>query len=372
MNKIVLDPGHGGSKQCGKSTAEGTRFADGVSEKNVNMALSERIARHLGGASLTRCRDENKSLAERIALARRDQACTFVSLHTNPKATEVWVHDRAGENSLALGTVLRQALTTGYGTGVPEVRRGPLAVLSPDHHAPETAACLVDLGYGAALGRHGLEQSGRLDEVAAALGDAVGRFIAEPNPAPEGAPVGPDRPAPMVARGAPPGQPASLGSLSPRLGPGLETARSLSWDLDTAITRLLDAVDGAGELAPNQKSRLKCMLAKLRDPSVDDRYLNGYSYLLGTLGPRLNDEQFNVMMSHVRTDLLNEAAWTDPQIGTSLDLLDRRIFFGISYLNRQNYTQGAALAAAHLQLKDWIVGQQSNRNSIYYCYGEGQ
>jgi hypothetical protein len=147
-------------------------------------------------------------------------------------------------------------------------------------------------------------------------------------------------------------------------------SRSLDLDLQSAVNIFLAGIDRA-DLAANQKSRLRCMLPKLLDPAVDDRYLNGYNYLLQTLGPRLNDEQFNLMLEHVRPDVQRDAASPD-SLGTALDMLDRRIFSGIAYLNRQWATQGAALANAHLQLKDWIAEQQANTNSIYYCYGEGQ
>jgi hypothetical protein len=36
------------------------------------------------------------------------------------------------------------------------------------------------------------------------------------------------------------------------------------------------------------------------------------------------------------------------------------------------YTQGGALPEAILQIKDWVVARQSDQNSVYWCYGQGQ
>src|SRR5262245_49068933 len=105
-NQIVLDPGHGGTQRRGNSSPEGARLGNGLLEKQVNLALAQQVARHLPGASLTRGDRDNPSLGERIELARRRGAQAFVSLHTNPQGaapgTDVWIHDRAGPESLQL------------------------------------------------------------------------------------------------------------------------------------------------------------------------------------------------------------------------------------------------------------------------------
>lgn len=165
MNEIVLDPGHGGSRKLGSSSPLGERFGSGHVEKEVNLLLARRVAHYLGGARLTRTGDENRTLADRIQVARRDGARAFVSLHTNPepRLTGVWVHPRANADSRSLAESIGRQLASRYGGGV-QVSRGELAVLSPDLHAGDTAACLVELG---------VPDPSNLDSAAAAVARGV-------------------------------------------------------------------------------------------------------------------------------------------------------------------------------------------------------
>jgi N-acetylmuramoyl-L-alanine amidase len=103
---FVIDPGHGGLQQRGKSSAGGECLAGGLLEKDVNLAVAQRVARYLGRAELTRSMDENRSIGERLELARRAGAMAFVSLHANPRESEVLVHDRAHPSSIALASAL--------------------------------------------------------------------------------------------------------------------------------------------------------------------------------------------------------------------------------------------------------------------------
>ena len=168
---FVIDPGHGGTQQRGKSSAGGERLGGGVLEKDVNLALAQRVATFCGRAEITRPGDENRSIGERIDLARRTRAASFVSLHANPHASEVLVHDRANPQSMALASALVRVIASQGGAPVPEVRCAEVAVLSPDHHAPGTAACMLDLGYGACQ----LDDPRRLDDLARAIGQALER-----------------------------------------------------------------------------------------------------------------------------------------------------------------------------------------------------
>src|SRR5437764_1385618 len=100
MARIVIDPGHGGNRLASKSSPFGARGADGTLEPAVNYALAERVQRLLGGAAvLTRPGHENRSLAERAALAREQGAGVFLSLHAHGHGgpTEAWVHTSASE-----------------------------------------------------------------------------------------------------------------------------------------------------------------------------------------------------------------------------------------------------------------------------------
>lgn len=168
---FVLDPGHGGAALRGKSSPEGARFADGVLERDVNLSLARRVAHHLGGAELTRD-GENRSLHERIDVARRLGARVFLSLHSNPHDSAVWVHDRAAQGSLQLATVLGERAGVAYG-GTAAVSRGELGVLCPEQHAASTAACLLEIGYDQ------VRDPARLDATAAQIAGALRAFEAQ-------------------------------------------------------------------------------------------------------------------------------------------------------------------------------------------------
>ncbi len=147
----VFDPAHGGNASRGKSSALGKTLAfgrDDHDEKSLTLAMAQRLATSLGNeARLTRDSDENRSLAERIAVARAAHAGVFISLHAHPAgsgSSAAWVHTAANEPSQALAAAIQQELD-GMPAVVIEVRRGDLAVLAPDRHLPDTAACLVEL-----------------------------------------------------------------------------------------------------------------------------------------------------------------------------------------------------------------------------------
>jgi N-acetylmuramoyl-L-alanine amidase len=163
-NEIVLDPGHGGIQQLGKSSPDGVRFGAGQLEKQVNFVLAQRVSEHLGGAQFTRREQENRSLRDRIAVARSSGARAFVSLHTNPQSGgNIWVHPRAGSASVRLAEAICRQLAPVYG-GAVRVSRGELAVLDPGQHHRGTAACMVDLG---------VPDARKLDGAAAAIARAL-------------------------------------------------------------------------------------------------------------------------------------------------------------------------------------------------------
>ncbi|HWP59080.1 MAG TPA: N-acetylmuramoyl-L-alanine amidase [Candidatus Acidoferrales bacterium] len=81
IRKIVLDPGHGG-----KDT--GAIGHGGLMEKDVVLAIAKKLARRLRNelgveVTLTREDDSFVQLEERTAIANREGADLFISLHTN-------------------------------------------------------------------------------------------------------------------------------------------------------------------------------------------------------------------------------------------------------------------------------------------------
>jgi N-acetylmuramoyl-L-alanine amidase len=85
--RIVLDPGHGGADP-------GASGVDGLLEKEVTLAIAQRLKRRLEESSnakvlLTRETDATRTLAERTAFANANRADLFISIHVNA--------DRSGE-----------------------------------------------------------------------------------------------------------------------------------------------------------------------------------------------------------------------------------------------------------------------------------
>jgi N-acetylmuramoyl-L-alanine amidase len=82
---IVIDPGHGGSNTGTRSVLDG-RF-----EKEFTLDWAKRLASLLAAngwdVHLTRTRDVDVSLAERVALADAEHADLFISLHFNAGGT---------------------------------------------------------------------------------------------------------------------------------------------------------------------------------------------------------------------------------------------------------------------------------------------
>jgi N-acetylmuramoyl-L-alanine amidase len=78
---VVLDPGHGGSNPGARGAV------DGVHEKQVTLALAERVAARLEARGievhLTRDRDRTMTLRQRVADANQRAADLFVSIHAN-------------------------------------------------------------------------------------------------------------------------------------------------------------------------------------------------------------------------------------------------------------------------------------------------
>ncbi len=83
--RIVIDPGHGG-------TQEGAAGATGLKEKNLALAVSQKLKARLeqslnAKVLLTRDRDVTLGLPDRVALANRHQPDLFISIHANSMPT---------------------------------------------------------------------------------------------------------------------------------------------------------------------------------------------------------------------------------------------------------------------------------------------
>ncbi len=80
VDTIVVDPGHGGRDP-------GATGVGGIQEKDVNLAIAQRLATRLRGRGfevvLTREGDETVDLEERTAIAESSDGDVFVSIHAN-------------------------------------------------------------------------------------------------------------------------------------------------------------------------------------------------------------------------------------------------------------------------------------------------
>lgn len=173
----VIDPAHGGGTPAGRSAPFGARGVTGLLEKDVTLGVARRVATHLGGeARLTRQADVNLSLGERALAAGQVGARAFISLHAGAGANrpEIWVHTRSSTRSAALADNLSRELAC-FGA---RVRRGDLAVLHPNVHPLEQAACVVELGgLGQVEGERRLRDANHLEVVAQAITRGVRGFL---------------------------------------------------------------------------------------------------------------------------------------------------------------------------------------------------
>jgi hypothetical protein len=157
VSAIVVDAGHGGADVAGHSTPVGVVGPGGTREKDLTVDIARRVRRILAArgqpVTLTREADVNLSLRERIAVARARPDARFVSLHWNGSASvseqgsEAWVHERASAGSRALAGALLEGVAAVTGRVNRGVKAGPMAILHPDAHRPDTRACLVEVSF---------------------------------------------------------------------------------------------------------------------------------------------------------------------------------------------------------------------------------
>lgn len=100
---VVIDPGHGGKH-------EGAVSATGVKEKDVSLAVSKRLKALLTADSnaadvrvvLTRERDEDLSLVDRMTLANLEKGDVFLSIHCNSMPTRTARQSASGVETYLL------------------------------------------------------------------------------------------------------------------------------------------------------------------------------------------------------------------------------------------------------------------------------
>ena len=117
---VVIDPGHGGEDTgCVRESIE---------EKDINLTISLEVEKRLKELGyyviLTRRKDEEVSLEERVSLANENQADLYISIHQNAfedeeiYGIETWYQKEKGEENRRLAKLLQQQI--GKATGAKE------------------------------------------------------------------------------------------------------------------------------------------------------------------------------------------------------------------------------------------------------------
>jgi N-acetylmuramoyl-L-alanine amidase len=180
---VVLDPGHGGTKKIGGSSANNATGPNGLLEKNLTLDIARRSAALLAPDArviLTRADDSNLSLKARADVARKNGAAVFLSIHLNGwhdaqvDGTETWVAKDATRRSRDFAAAVLKSLlavTKVADRGVREANFG--VILTARHHAT-TAVCLAEIAFltNPAQARR-LESADYRQAIAAAFADAV-------------------------------------------------------------------------------------------------------------------------------------------------------------------------------------------------------
>jgi N-acetylmuramoyl-L-alanine amidase len=186
--RIVLDPGHGGTRPHGGSSPNNATGPTGLLEKALTLEAAQRTRAALatrGLASiLTRTGDTNPGLVQRAGAAKAIGACVFVSIHFNGwhlpsvQGTETFWHLRGDARSARLAQAVQAALLPATGLKDRGGKQAVFGVLSPKAHAPQTAACLAEISFLTDPGEEmRLRDPAYLDRIAAALAEGVTRYL---------------------------------------------------------------------------------------------------------------------------------------------------------------------------------------------------
>lgn len=196
MKTVVIDPGHGGQHNTGGSSPNNAIGPQGTLEKTLTLALGQRVhvlvSQSGVKAVLTRSKDVNLGLAERAKVARDIEADAYVSIHFNGldgkvQGTETYVHSRGNDRSHNLAKLVQYHVVGATGLADRGVKRSSFVTLSPDHHHPNTAACLLEVSFlDVAEEEKRLMDSAYLDRLASAITEAMRTYLTMPSPMSDG------------------------------------------------------------------------------------------------------------------------------------------------------------------------------------------
>jgi len=162
MARIVIDPGHGGTKELGGSSPNNAKGPTGLLEKTVTLDLALRMEPTLERAGhtviLTRSGDNNVGLRDRAATAKTIAAPVFLSIHLNGldgkvQGTETFCDTEHTSRSADLCRAVQKHLlaVTGHrdrnASHPGGVKRQSLGVLKMPRHHAKTACVLVEISF---------------------------------------------------------------------------------------------------------------------------------------------------------------------------------------------------------------------------------
>lgn len=146
--------------------------------------------------------------------------------------------------------------------------------------------------------------------------------------------------------------------------------------VDQVVSRSLKVLQNQRTLDNAAAQRLLCLLSKMRNPGVDDRY---FTKDVVENVARTNKEPDPTEWSRIRYSLSNSAFFS-PQIGDGqvlkgLELLDTQMIEGIVKLRQiiEYYSGAPAIGAlttgkGFRSFDAWFQKQLGDENSIYRCY----
>lgn len=189
MEKIVIDPGHGGSAEVGGSSPNNAVGPTGLLEKNVTLEVAKRIKARAAGVEvvLTRSNDSNLGLADRAKVAKDLKAPVFVAVHFNGwptpdvQGTETYVHATGSADSLRLAKSVQAKVLAATGLADRGLKRAAFGVLKPANHYSGTAACLVEISFMTQAAEEArLKTAAYFDKLADAVIEAANAYVTAP------------------------------------------------------------------------------------------------------------------------------------------------------------------------------------------------
>jgi N-acetylmuramoyl-L-alanine amidase len=190
MAIVVIDPGHGGTREVGGSSPNNATGPTGLLEKTVTLQIALAAEAALGPSGhqvvLTRRTDDNVGIVARADVARSRSAPVFVSIHLNApdpngppaQGTETWIG--VGPSAISRDLAQRVQAKVRSATGYRDrgVKSGAVSgVINPQNHDAATANCLCEVSF---LSRQPAEEQRlRQPNYIASLGQAFADAITE-------------------------------------------------------------------------------------------------------------------------------------------------------------------------------------------------